>query len=95
MLIGGISMTAPDGYTPEDWKAVTQAPILAGTLVSIADLSGPVGLVQEASAMLKSSVEAGLPSSSAVVKAVAEQLKEAKKPDTPHLPKAAAKPERR
>jgi hypothetical protein len=83
-------MPAPDGYTPEDWTTVTQAPILAGTLVTIADLSGPIGLVQEASAMLKSSVEAGMQSSSAVVKAVAEQLKAERKPDTPDLPKDRA-----
>jgi hypothetical protein len=83
-------MTAPEGYSAEEWKAVTEAPIMAGTLVSIADMSGPVGLVQEASAMLKSSVESGLRSPSEVIKAVAEQLKDQKKPDTPDLPKDRA-----
>jgi hypothetical protein len=40
-------------YTPEEWAQLTQAPIMAATAIVASDTSGPIGLVKEASAIVK------------------------------------------
>ena len=50
-------MSKQSDYTPEEWKAITAAPMLAGLVVSVSDLSGPVGTLKEAFAVAKSVAE--------------------------------------
>jgi len=82
-------MPAPDEYTPEEWSALTAAPMMAGMLITTADISGPVGLVQEASAIARATIEEGGRSSSMIVKTIAADLR-ANKPPAPDLPKDRA-----
>ena len=65
----------------------TEAPGMAGMLVSTADLSGPVGPMQEASALFRSIVASGRQSSRAVAKAAAEELQAESRPETQDLPR--------
>jgi hypothetical protein len=73
-------------YTAEEWKTISSAPMLAGLLVSVADLSGPVGMVKEAMAVVKSVTESATNNSNELIRAVAEGVKAgAGTPDTSEL----------
>lgn len=80
-------MTTRDAYAPEEWNAISDAPVKAALLVILSDIGGPVGTVQETSAMLKAIVEAGSQSPSGLVSSIAAQVKEQRKPEMPDLPK--------
>jgi hypothetical protein len=45
--------TAAD-YAPDEWKLIVSAPMLAGLLVSAADVSGPIGLIKEGLGVVES-----------------------------------------
>ena len=84
-------MSKSTDYTPEEWKAITSAPMLAGLLVSVSDLSGPVGMVKEAMAVVKSVTETASSSSNELIRAVAEGVKAGGgSPDTSELRKNPA-----
>jgi hypothetical protein len=80
-------MAVQDNYTADEWQAVLSAPTAAGLLVTLGDISGPIGLAQEASAVVKATVDTAAGSSSEVIKAIGETVKERKKLDMPDLPK--------
>jgi hypothetical protein len=79
-------MTTRDAYAAEEWKAISGAPMKAALLVMLSDVGGPVGTFQESGAMLKAIVETGSQSSSGLVAAIAQQVKEQRKPEMPDLP---------
>ena len=64
-------MTTQSDYTPEEWTALVRAPFVAGVAISFADPGGPIELLKETSAVLKTLTEpsAGQPELVAAVKA--------------------------
>ena len=46
-------MTAKADYTPEEWTALVRSPFIAGVAISFADPGGPIELLKETSAVLK------------------------------------------
>ena len=46
-------MTAKADYTPEEWTALVRAPFVAGVAISFADPGGPIELMKETGAVLK------------------------------------------
>lgn len=79
-------MSKSTDYTPEEWKMISSAPMLAGLLVSVSDLSGPVGMVKEAMAVVKSVTESANSTSNELIRAVAEGVKAGGgRPDTSEL----------
>ena len=81
-------MSKQSDYTPEEWKAITVAPMLAGLVVSVSDLSGPVGTLKEAFAVAKAVAETDTNTSSELIRILAEGMKTwGGRPDIPELPK--------
>src|SRR5215213_1212494 len=81
-------MSKQSDYTPEEWKAITAAPMLAGLVVSVSDLSGPVGTLKEAFAVAKAVAETATNTSSELIRILAEGMKTwSGRPDIPELPK--------
>jgi len=85
-------MTMQTDYTPEEWKAISEAPVSVALLISMSDISGPIGLTQEIVAMGKSALESGKQSSSPLLHSIAISL-ESKDRAKPERPKASGKPE--
>jgi hypothetical protein len=80
-------MSKPTDYTPEEWKTISAAPVLAGLLVSVSDMSGPIGVVKEALAVVKAVTESAASTSNELIKILAEEIKaRGGKPDMPELP---------
>ncbi len=79
-------MAAQDAFTPEEWKAVSEAPVMAGMLVTFADMSSPVGVIQEAAAMTKA-ITSPAAASGEIAMAIGVALKERRKLDMPDIPK--------
>jgi hypothetical protein len=80
-------MSKQTDYTPEEWKTISAAPVLAGLLVSVSDMSGPIGVVKEALAVVKAVTESAATTSNELIKTLAEQIKaRGGKPETPELP---------
>jgi hypothetical protein len=52
-------MTLKEKFSPEDWNAVLQAPMLAALAVTAADPGGLIGAVQESAAVASSVQKAG------------------------------------
>ncbi|MGI8835965.1 MAG: hypothetical protein ACR2H4_04935 [Pyrinomonadaceae bacterium] len=74
-------------YTPEEWKTISAAPVMAGLLVTVSDLSGPIGTAKEAIAVVRGVIDAATGTSNELIKAVAEGIKaQGGKPDMPALP---------
>lgn len=84
-------MSKQPDYTPEEWKTISSAPVLAGLLVSVSDLSGPIGMAQEAYSVVKTVTDTAASSSSELIKAVAEEIRtRGGKPDLPSMPQDRA-----
>jgi hypothetical protein len=80
-------MSKQTDYTPEEWKTISAAPVLAGLLVSVSDMSGPIGVVKEAMAVVKAVTESAASTSNELIKTLATEIKaRAGKPDMPELP---------
>ena len=80
-------MSKQTDYTPEEWKTISAAPVLAGLLVSVSDMSGPIGLTKEAFAVVKGVTESSASTSNELIKTLAEQIKaRGGKPEMPQLP---------
>jgi hypothetical protein len=80
-------MSKQTDYTPEEWKTISAAPVLAGLLVSVSDMSGPIGLTKEAFAVVKGVTESAASTSNELIKTLAEQIKaRGGKPEMPQLP---------
>ena len=81
-------MSTQSEYTAEEWKTIASAPLAAGLLVSLSDLSGPVGMAKEAVAVFEGIVEPLKTSSNELMKTIAEGWKaQTFKPDLPDLPR--------
>ena len=68
-------MSTQTDYTPEEWKTIAAAPVMAGLLVSVSDLGGPIGLVKEGVAMARAIAEASASTPSELIKALTEGIK--------------------
>jgi len=51
-------MATQADFSPEDWSKVFSAPFVAGMYISFADVSNPVGLMQETAAVVQSDMAA-------------------------------------
>ena len=81
-------MSKQTDYTPQEWKALATAPMLAGLVVTVSDLSGPLGTLKEALAVAKGVAETAESTSSEILKALAEGIRaQGSRPDMPDLPK--------
>lgn len=68
-------MANKTNFTPDEWKKMLEAPLLAGFAVSAADPSGFIGTLQEGFASAKSLAAAKAnPGADALIKAVVEDL---------------------
>ena len=85
-------MTTHPDYTPEEWKAISEAPVAVALLIVTADISGPIGMTQEMVATAKTALEAGKQSSSALLHSIVASL-ESKDRSKPERPKVSGKPE--
>jgi hypothetical protein len=80
-------MSKRSDYTPEEWKTISAAPLLAGLLVSLSDMSGPIGIAKEAMAVVKGITESAASTSNELIKTLAEEIKaRGEKPAMPDLP---------
>jgi hypothetical protein len=65
-------MTTRADYTEEEWEKLTQAPIMATLAIVAADMSGPIGLVKEITATVKTIQETAVSATAGeLVKAIA------------------------
>ena len=81
-------MSTQKDYTPEEWKAISVAPFLAGLYVSMSDPSGLVGVAKEAMAVGRTIAETGLTSSTEIIKSLSEGFKAGgQRPEMPDIPK--------
>lgn len=79
-------MSKQTDYTPEEWKTISAAPMMAGLLVTVSDFSGPIGTAKEAFAVVKGVIDAAAGTSNDLIKAVAEGVKaQGGRPDMPDL----------
>ena len=84
-------MSKQSDYTPEEWKTISAAPVMAGLFVSTADMSGPIGLVMEAFAAGKAFMESASGAPNELIKSISEAIKaRGGKPDMPDLPSDSA-----
>lgn len=51
-------MASKADYTPEEWQSITSAPLVTAMYISMADMSGPIGLVKEMNATVRSVTDA-------------------------------------
>jgi hypothetical protein len=80
-------MSKQTDYTPEEWKTITAAPVLAGLLVTVSDLSGPIGTAKEAIAIVKGVTDTAANTSTELIKAVGDGIRQqGGRPDLPDLP---------
>jgi hypothetical protein len=84
-------MSKQTDYTPEEWKAIAAAPILAGLLVSVSDLSGPIGLAKEGLAVARAVTETAGGTATELIKTLAEGIgAQGSRPELPELPRDQA-----
>jgi hypothetical protein len=50
-------MSVKTDYTPEEWASLVRSPLVAGFAISVADPGGPIELLKETSAALKTVTE--------------------------------------
>jgi hypothetical protein len=68
-------MTTKADYTAEEWGQLTQAPLMATMAIVAADMSGPIGLVKEMMATVKTIQEtAASTTASELVKAISTDV---------------------
>jgi hypothetical protein len=81
-------MSTQTDYTPEEWKTLAAAPLMAGLLVSVSDLSGPIGMAQEALAVARAVAEVSASTSVELIKVLAEASKTwGGRPELPPVPR--------
>ena len=80
-------MASQKDFTADEWKNVAAAPFMAGLIVTMADLSGLVGITKEAAAVGKVIMESASSSSSELIRALGESFKSGARPEMPTVPK--------
>ena len=81
-------MSKQTDYTPEEWKIIAAAPMMAGLLVSVSDLSGPIGMVQEGLSVARTVAETAASTSTELIKVLAEGIQtRGGRPELPELPR--------
>jgi hypothetical protein len=81
-------MSTKNDYTIEEWKAITGAPAAAGLYITLADASGPVGIVKEAMAVGRAITDSASTDTPDIVKALAESVRNAGgRPELPEVPR--------
>lgn len=84
-------MSQQTDYTPEEWKLIVTAPLMAGTIATLSDMGGPVGLVKEAFAVAKAAAASAQSTSNELIRSVVESMKAREgKPEMPQGAKTAA-----
>jgi hypothetical protein len=78
-------MSKQADYTPEEWKAISAAPLMAGLLVSMSEVSGPVGVVKEGLVTARELAGAAT-SSNELIKSIADAVRGGGRPEMPDLP---------
>jgi hypothetical protein len=79
-------MSKSTDYTTEEWKVISSAPMVAGLLVSVADVGGPIGMAKEAMAVVKAVTDTSTSTSNELIRSVAEAIKAGGgRPDTAEL----------
>ena len=68
-------MSKANDYSPEEWKIISSAPMMAGLLVSMSDMSGPIGLTKEAMAVVKAVNDTASETAPELIKSVADEIK--------------------
>jgi hypothetical protein len=68
-------MSKSTDYTSEEWKVVSSAPMMAGLVVSMSDMSGPIGIAKEALAVLDAINDTTTGTSSELIKTVAAEIR--------------------
>ena len=79
-------MATQSDFGADEWKAVVGAPVAAGLFVTMADVSGPVGIAKEAMAVSRAIADTATTASIGVVKAIGEFAKAAGRLEAPPLP---------
>jgi hypothetical protein len=80
-------MSTKNDYSPEEWKAITGAPVAAGMFVALSDTSGLVGMAKEALAVGKAIAESARGDAPEVVKSLADSVKAGGgRPEMPSVP---------
>jgi hypothetical protein len=80
-------MSTKSDYSPEEWRAISGAPVAAGLLVALADRSGPVGIAQEAMAAGKAIARSASGEGPEIMKSLAESMKNSDgRPDLADVP---------
>jgi hypothetical protein len=80
-------MATEKDFTADEWKGIAAAPLMAGLVVTMADVSGPVGLAKEAIAVSKAIGESATASSGELIRSLAEAFKKGARPEMPSVPK--------
>jgi hypothetical protein len=80
-------MATQKDFTADEWKNVAAAPYMAGLIVTMADVSGLIGVAKEAAAVGKVIMDSAASSSSELVRALGESFKSGARPEMPAIPK--------
>src|SRR5262245_4795789 len=82
-----MSMATQRDFTTDEWKNISAAPLMAGLMVTLADVGGPVGVAKEAVAVSKAISESATGSAGELVRALSEAFKSGARPEMPSVPK--------
>jgi hypothetical protein len=80
-------MATQKDFTADEWKDVAAAPFMAGLIVTMADLSGIVGVTKEAAAVGRVIMESAANSSSELIRSLGDSFKKGARPEMPAIPK--------
>src|SRR6476619_4950016 len=81
-------MSNQNDYSAEEWLTVSSAPIMAGLLVSLSDVSGPIGMAKEALAVVRAVTESASGGANELLTSIAASWKaQVTKPQLPELPR--------
>ena len=67
-------MSTKADFSADEWDLLRSSPMMAGLLVVVASPSGPIGLVQETSAMTKVLMEAASSAQTPLLKSLAGDM---------------------
>jgi hypothetical protein len=81
-------MSKQSDYSAEEWLTVSSAPVMAGLLVSLSDVSGPIGMAKEALAVVRAVTESASGGAGELLTSIAASWKaQVTKPQLPELPR--------